>query len=307
LDKKAVSSPSNLYAAIPSKHDERNRSCSDTRTQPVYTSSHGVKARSLEHRKLLDNRIGRVEYLVLEYAITRAENFTPSMVVIYAWEKYGIRFDRRRVYDAIQRLVKKDILLKESRGWYALNPDLSISKKDLEQIVTKAKRQLEYKEVDKSNTCKRNKDDEWGPREWVRDPVARVHVSFSGPVDLLAFYSICIMALRILGVAVKCLFNYLRELGYSIRKLREAKRRAIKYVGKVGGCIIGGHSLYGGGESKTLIPVQKLEKVKYRELGVDIKLDANRAPKIHVKIYTAKNPYRHQSLTEYMKLEKNRA
>jgi len=113
-------------------------------------------------------------------------------------------------------------------------------------------------------------------------------------------------ALEALKTAIKYLLNRLRLLGYSIYKLRNIMREARRHV-IVRDCIVGGHSIYGGGESKTLIPVQKLEKAIYRELGVDLILGVDRAPKIHVKIYTVENPYKHQPLTEYMKLKENEA
>jgi len=68
------------------------------------------------------------------------------------------------------------------------------------------------------------------------------------------------MALKISENAVRCLYNYLRQLGYSVRKLKEVEQKAVEYVEKVISCIIGGHSLYGG-ESKTLIPIQNLKKL----------------------------------------------
>jgi len=286
---------------------ERNRSCCNTRRAPVYTSTHKIRSRNPKCDKLLDGRIGRVEYLVLEYAVTQAESFMPSMVANYVRERYKLNLDPRRVHDAIKRLVRRNVLLKIDRGWYMLNPEINVSEKDLKRIAHKAKNKLRDREVDSLNQHRNDKEDGWGPHEFVRDPIVRVHASYSGPVDLLYLFFICIMILKIMEYIVKYLYNFLRRRGYSVRILREVKREAVRYVENVNDCIIGGHSLYGGGESKTLIPVQKLEKAVYRELGVDLILGVDRAPKIHVKIYTTKNPYKHQPLTEYMELKENEA
>ncbi len=301
-----ATSPSYLNKSKPREHCG-NRSCCNTRK--ALTGTHEIRPGNSERDKLLDGRIGHVEYPILEYAVTQAESFTPRMIVNYVWKKYGLKLDSRRVYDAIKRLVKRNILLKIDRGWYTLNPELNLSQKDLERIALKVKSKLvpENAEVNSSDQCRNVKENGWGPREWVRDPVARVHVSCSGPVDLLYLYFVLVMALEILKLVIGCLYNYLRQLGYSIRKLRKVKQEAKGYVENVVGCVIGGRSLYGGGESKALIPVQKLEKATYRELGVDLILGVDRAPKIHVKIYTTGNPYKHQSLTEYMKLGENEA
>jgi hypothetical protein len=41
-----------------------------------------------------------------------------------------------------------------------------------------------------------------------------------------------------------------------------------------------------------LQPVQLLDRVKYREIGCDLFSTSSELPRIHLKVYTTRNPYR---------------
>jgi hypothetical protein len=107
---------------------------------------------------------------VLEYAIRCAERFAPSDVVVYARSKYGLEIDNRRVYDAIQRLLKQGLLAKMDRGWYEL-VDRNLTLKDLEMLCSRAKQRLLARDTKQPG----GKESEWGPSERVCDPVIRFH------------------------------------------------------------------------------------------------------------------------------------
>jgi len=67
-----------------------------------------------------------LERIVLEYSVKEASSFTPGDVVLYAREK-NIYTNNRRVHDAVQRLVRKGVLVKVKRGLYRLVETLDIS------------------------------------------------------------------------------------------------------------------------------------------------------------------------------------
>jgi hypothetical protein len=216
---------------------------------------------------------------VLEYAIKCAERFTPS-------KEYGLEIDNRRVYDAIQRLCRRGLLVKRGRGWYELvNRNLTL--KDLETVCYRAKQRL----LARAAKQPRGKESEWEPRERVRNPVVRLHFSPRSARSLGDLYYCLAVVHYASGRALRYLEAEMRERGYSARAIRSIRRCAKGLVDRVEGYIIGAHPLRGC-RRRELVPLTLFEGVKaHRELGVDLILDAESAPKISGKVYIGESLY----------------
>jgi hypothetical protein len=224
---------------------------------------------------------------VLEYAIKCAERFTPSDVVVYARKECGLEIDNRRVYDAIQRLLKRGHLIKKiNPGWYEL-VDRNLTLKDLETVCSRAKQRLLAKVAEQP----RGKESELDPCERVRDPVIRLHF-YPRSARSLGDLHYCLAVVRYAsGRALKCVEAEMREKGYSVHAIRSIRRRARELVNRVRDCRVGAHPQRGG--ERELLPLVLFEGVKaYKEIGVDLILDAEEAPRVSGKVYIGKNPYR---------------
>jgi hypothetical protein len=223
---------------------------------------------------------------VLEYAIRYAERFTPSDVVVYARNEYGLEIDNRRVYDAIQRLLKRKLLDKINQGWYKL-VDRNFTLKDLEVVASKAKQKL----LARATKQPRGKEDVWGPHERVIDPVVRIHFSSGSAESVRDLHSKLAFIHVASGEALKCVERKYRGV-LSAHLIRKNRRVARELAGKVVDCVVGAHSRYGGGRGKELKPLIVLEGKRFREMGVDLILGVAEAPKLFAKIYTEKSPYK---------------
>jgi hypothetical protein len=159
----------------------------------------------------------------LLYAATQARRFTVSDVVVY----YGLRrrYDRdasKRVFDAVQRLVRRGYLRKTDRGWYELAVDLT--PKDLDP----------YEEVLKENHP-RISDTSGGGYD-----VFRIH--FRGVDNYSELLKILYEVKCHFVVATRAVERYLVErLGvskYQLRRLRRSGRgchATVEYV------VVGAH------------------------------------------------------------------
>jgi hypothetical protein len=222
---------------------------------------------------------------VLEYAIRCAERFTPSDVVVYARKECGLEIDNRRVYDAIQRLLKRGLLLKIDPGWYEL-VDRNLTLKDLEAVCYRAKQRLLARAKQAGG-----KESEWGPRERVDNPVVRLHFSPRSAGSLGDLYYCLAVVHYASGRALKCVEAEMRGRGYSVRAIRSLRRRARELVDGVEGYVVGAHPQRGC-RRRELLPLTVFEGVKaHRELGIDLILDAESAPKVSGKVYIGKSPY----------------
>jgi len=243
--------------------------------------------------------LGYLQALILEYALKHADTFAPSDIVVYARSTYGVELDRRRVHDALKRLVARNMLVKARRGLYKLSGRVDISSKDLGIMVEK--------KVKDNNFASRGVLCGVGglfSRGFVSGGVVRVHgVGVGGLVE---FYFSVVFMREVAGVVARGVEGYLRGLGFSRGFLRGVRRvaRGLAWRVSLGGFVVGGHSVYGRGVSRPLAPVSYVERVRAREVGVDIAVpDGVELPRIHVKFYTARSPYRagSRSLLEYLK------
>jgi hypothetical protein len=77
------------------------------------------------------SRVGPLQSLILEYAVRVAEVFMLSDIVVYRKNEYDTHLDRRRMYDAAQRLVKRGVLVRVKREWYRLADSVDLSENDV--------------------------------------------------------------------------------------------------------------------------------------------------------------------------------
>jgi hypothetical protein len=236
------------------------------------------------------SRLGPLESLILEYAVDVAEEFAPSDVVVYARRKRGVELDRRRVYDALQRLVKRGVLTKPRRGWYRLSESVDLSSRDIK--LKEARERL----LDHALTKARGDRKDSGSVAMARVlgcrvvgcGVVRVHGCCG---DLVSFFFEVAYAYYVLNYVLRGLEAYLRRVGYSTRFVRGVRGVARRLAQRAIGCeaVIGVHGRYGS-RRRGLLPLLYAEKLRFTELGVDI-LVHEELPKIHVKVYTTESPY----------------
>jgi hypothetical protein len=253
------------------------------------------KASHLGNSRTRLSRLGPLESLILEYALRVAETFTPSDVVVYARSRYSACLDRRRVHDAIQRLVRRGVLVRVGRGWYRLSESIDLTSRD---VKLKRAREALLDHVLASSRAARSdrKDRDWGPMAVAR--VLGVGVVGCGVVrvhgrggDLVSFFFEVAYAYYVLGYVLRGLEAYLRGAGYSARFVERVRGAARGLALRAVGCeaVVGVHGRRGS-RRRELLPLIYAERARFTELGVDI-LVHEELPKVHLKVYTAESPY----------------
>lgn len=212
--------------------------------------------------------MGELERLVLLYASTVASRFTISdIVVAYNLKQYYPNGTaNRRVYDSIQRLVRRGFIRKVDRGIYELAVDVSPDLLKDSDLRAEPKENLGtpttlYRE-NKPSSYKRN--------------VLRIH--FRGVGGYLELYRNLQLLRCYIDIAVRRLEEYLIKLGVS--KYQIKKLRRLRYMCVAEGVVIGAHGRYKC-RSKPLVPASG---GFFYELGVDIFTSG--LGKVFAKIYT---------------------
>jgi hypothetical protein len=212
-------------------------------------------------------RLGELERLVLLYA-TVARRFSISdIVVAYNLKHYYPNGTaNRRVYDSVQRLVRRGYIRKIDRGIYELAVDISPDLLKDSDLRAEPKENLGgtptlYRESKPSST-KRN--------------VLRIH--FRGVNGYLELYRNLQLLRCYLDIAVRRLEEYLIKLGVSKYQLR--RLRKYRYMCVEEGVVVGAHGKYKC-RSKPLVPVAG---GFFYEVGVDIFTSG--LGKVFAKIYT---------------------
>jgi len=212
-------------------------------------------------------RLGGLQKLVLHYAATQAQRFTVSDVVVhYGLRRWYGRDASKRVFDAVQRLVRRGLLRKLDRGWYELAVDLT--PKDLDP----------YEEVLKENHPRITGTSGEGYN------VLRIHLRgiYSYSELLKAMYRVKCY----LDVAIRAVEKYLAErLGVSKYQLRRLRRLGRGCYATVEYVVVGAHGGYRC-KSKPLVPAAGGH---YCELGVDVYV-SRELGKIFGKVYTDRLP-----------------
>jgi len=257
--------------------------------RPNSDSSKGVyKPGSLQEARKLAVvrpavRLGELERLVLLYASTVAWSFTPSDIVAEYSLKRHYAHANKRVYDAIQRLVKRGFLRKIGRGVYELAddvpPDLLKKAEGMESMKNSMRRAHASPREDKENLS---------PRALVAWPSSRprggarrtVRIHMRGVEGYLELYERLLMVSYFIDIAIKRLESYLvKRLKVSKRRIKELRRHRYLYIDSM--VVIGAHGKY---KCKSKPLISACRGFAY-EWGVDIVTDFE-LPKVFVKVYT---------------------
>jgi len=220
------------------------------------------------------SKLGELERAVLLYASTVARRFSPSdIVVAYNLKQYNGNANRR-VYDSIQRLVKRGYLRKVDRGTYELAVDIS---PDLLKKTQGAepKENLGYPTTPITDISYTPTSRSKSPSREYR--TVRIHLR--GVSGYLELYQRLQLARCFLDIAVRRLEDYLVRLGvskYQIKKLRRYRYMCVDSL-----VVVGGHGKYKC-KSKPLVPVAG---GYFYEVGVDI-VSGIGLPKFFMKVYT---------------------
>jgi len=196
---------------------------------------------------------GSNERLVLSYAIM-SRRFTVSDVVVY-FRSLGRVLSNRRIWDSVQRLVRRGFLRKVARGLYELAKDIDVSVLGL---------------ADKENLC-HCVGCGWGfsSSSRVGGGVVRVHGNGRGVVD---YFRRVYFAFKLLGCVVRRLEATLRGLGLSRSYIRRVKSEISSVVDVI--CyadgVVGCHGRYGAGRRFSGLKPLSLCVGHYYEYGVDI-------------------------------------
>jgi hypothetical protein len=212
-------------------------------------------------------RLGGLQKLVLLYAATQAQRFTVSDVVVhYGLRRWYGRDASKRVFDAVQRLVRRGYLRKIDRGWYELAVDLT--PKDLdpyEEVLTEI-----YPRTSGASGGGYN--------------VLRIHLR---GVDSYSELLRVMYGVRCyLDVATRAVEKYLVErLGVSKYQLRRLRRLGRGCYATVEYVVVGAHGKYKC-KSRPLAPATGGH---FHELGVDIYV-SQELGKVFAKVYTDRLP-----------------
>lgn len=202
------------------------------------------------------------------YAATQARRFTVSDVVVY----YGLRrrYGRdasKRVFDAVQRLVRRGLLRKLDRGWYELAVDITPG--DLGPDSSGG--------IPKENH--RTSSASGGEYN-----VFRFH--FRGVDNYSELLRVMYGVRCYLDVATRAVEKYLVErLGVSKYRLRRLRRLGRGCYATVEYVVVGAHGRYRC-KSKPLVPAAGGH---FYELGVDVYV-SRELGKVFAKVYTDRLP-----------------
>ena len=232
--------------------------------------------RNRQKRRKPVARLGRLQRLVLRYACKVARSFTPSDIVEKCSLKRRYAYPNKRVYDAIQKLVKKGFLRKIGRGKYELVKDVSpdmLKVEDVEssmgEVMGEVKENLSPRALIARSRSKRRGS---GRR------TLRIHVM--GIEGYLELYESLLLVKPFVDLALRSLERYLISLGvskYLIRKLKKEYKRLYDPLR----IVVGGHGKYC---CKSELLTDVCGGFVY-EVGVDI-VNSFELPKLYMKVYT---------------------
>jgi hypothetical protein len=214
-------------------------------------------------------KVGGLERLVLLYASVVRRFTISDIVVAYNLKQEYPSTANRRVYDSVQRLVRRGFIRKVDRGIYELAIDISpdLLKDSTNEVESKENLGgtpvFLYRES-KSSSSKRNCN------------VLRIH--FRGVSGYLELYRKLQLLRCYLDVATRRLESYLISLGVSKNEIR--RLRKYRYMCVEEGVVIGAHGRYKC-RSKPLVPASG---GFFYELGVDIFTSG--LGKVFAKVYT---------------------
>jgi hypothetical protein len=234
-----------------------------------YKSIYCERSRKLPNN--LEGNFGYIQYFILEYSLEVSDVFSPSDIAIYAKNKHGIRIDSKRIFDAIIRLLKRKKIVKVRRGKYRISSRFDVTLSDLKKVKESLYARLFNKTVSDSTP------------KVLNDPIIRIHF-FSDSLEE-SYSQLCLIKYS-LERSLKEFESYIISF-YSKHYLKQIKKKARLLAYGLREAVVGAHSRILG-RSKGLIPFSSF--IRFREIGVDL-ISVNPLPKLHVKIYTCRNPY----------------
>jgi hypothetical protein len=199
-----------------------------------------------------------------------ARRFTISdIVVTYNLKQFYNGTANRRVYDSVQRLIRRGYIRKIDRGIYELSVDISPD-------LLKDSLGVEVKEnLGGAPAFLLNRESK--PSSSRRNNVLRIH--FRGVSGYLELYKKLQLLRCFIDMASRRLESYLIGLGVSKYEIRRLRR--YRYMCVADGVVIGGHGGYKC-RSKPLVPASG---GFFYELGIDIYV-AGGLDKMFAKVYT---------------------
>ena len=254
-------------------------------------NSHTIPRTTLASSSKL-SRQGHLQNMIM-YVITKYQliRFTISNIQKTIEEEFGIKIDRRRLWDAFQRLVRRGLIVREKiRGWYKVlidirELDISFFIDKLRDIVKKPEKKMKNDPKDKSwdSHCFIDRFDRFIDRI-DRFGVLRVH---SNAVGVFDFYRFVLFVSRLLGVEVSRLERFLVGFyGVSrsvVRRVRREVSFLVRSVVSSGSVVLGCHGRFGRsvrvGSRDRLVPISMCQGGGY-EKGFDIEVPMDLALRI---------------------------
>jgi len=213
-------------------------------------------------------KLGVNERLILSYAIT-SKRFTISDIVVH-FRNMGKKLSNKRIWDSVQRLIKKGFVRKIDRGIYELAKDIDYSVLD-----SRARKENLYQgeSLYQGDTHGDGEDNifyDW--RKVLKYDVGVVRVHGNGR-NVFEYFMRVYFAFRLLRCVVRRLEDTLIRLGFSRSYIRRAKSRVNSVVSNV--CdmdgVVGCHGRYGSRKRFSgLKPLSLCVDGSYYEYGVDI-------------------------------------
>jgi len=254
-------------------------------------NSHTIPRTTLASSSKL-SRQGHLQNMIM-YVITKYQliRFTISNIQKTIEEEFNIKIDRRRLWDAFQRLVKRGLIVREKiRGWYKVLID--IRELDISFFIDKLRDFVKKPEKKMKNDPK---DKSWDSHCFVDRfvdccygcgsvGVLRVH---SNAVGVFDFYRFVLFVSRLLEAEVSRLERFLVGFyGVSrsvVRRVRREVFSLVKSVVSSGSVVLGCHGRFGRsvrvGSRDRLVPISMCQGGGY-EKGFDIEVPMDLALRI---------------------------
>ena len=257
-------------------------------------NSHTIPRTTLASSSKL-SRQGHLQNMIM-YVITKYQliRFTISNIQKTIEEEFNIKIDRRRLWDAFQRLVRRGLIVREKiRGWYKVlidirELDISFFIDKLRDIVKKPEKKMKNDPKDKSwdSHCFVDRIDRFVDHVGRVGcfGVLRVH---SNAVGVFDFYRFVLFVSRLLGVEVSRLERFLVGFyGVSrsvVRRVRREVSFLVRSVVSSGSVVLGCHGRFGRsvrvGSRDRLVPISMCQGGGY-EKGFDIEVPMDLALRI---------------------------
>ena len=215
-------------------------------------------------------RFGEIQRYILAFA---CEHYLIEAAQVRVWvkQRFNVDLDLRRIHDALQRLLRNNIVRKVSRGVYMLT-DLG------RQVLAAVKDRLDSLKRSIGKKLRADKEsDAHGVPDGVGFARFRVHV-YGNDVENLVKQLVAVKKV------VECSLRYLRQLVGRSRFYRVSRSVVVECLDYFVG--VHGFSGFGSGSGRPLIGFDKVFSLglKPREVGVDV-FAVSSVGKVFVKVY----------------------